>query len=204
MRFTKLSFLTAAHTQTQTSTHTHRPGAHFSRTAETFSTLCLKNGERKATLMCILASIVSQPMCTSCLVNYIGRIDRQIGFGSSFSTAGPLSGFGLLERWFRAGDLGLELLVAEGHCFSLGLKEALRTPDLVHSRPDVETQMLPYRGKPLCSLSSPHRNHCISHSCDHSSRDDGVGKNYLKFFRSDDPPSPFIDARGHFRSFAGR
>ena len=139
------SLRSGTHTDTDIDTHTHRPGAHFSRTAETFSTLCLKNGERKATLMCILASIVSQPMCTSCLLNYIGRIDRQIGFGSSFSTAGPLSGFGLLERWFRAGDLGLELLVAEG---------TLLQPRLEGSSANLRIWFIPGRmSKPKCSLT---------------------------------------------------
>jgi hypothetical protein len=81
------------------------------------------------------------------------------------------------------------------HFFSLGLKKLCKGPDFVHSWPQVDTQMLPYHGKPVSSLSSPHCSQCITYCCDHSSHDHRVGQNYLKFFSSDYPLLPFrIDA----------
>ena len=92
----------------------------------------------------------------------------------------------------QSGGLGLRTFLQPR------LEEApLHRISFIPGRRSIPKCCLRHHGKPVSSLSSPHSSQCITQSCDHSSHDHRVRQDYLKFFSSDYPPSPFSDRRGN-------
>ena len=162
---------------TSFSRRTITSGVSFSRTVETSAIFGVQDSVRESAPVSILASLICQPVDARSLVDHISRVNRQLGLFPPPSGGRTCCVFWFslwsalwwVSRWIRPTHwlhpyhiIGFSRWalccvprLTESHFTSFSLKKFRKRSDLLHSRPEIYTQMLSHRRQPVCSLSSP-------------------------------------------------